>query len=174
VAELADAPDLGSGSERIRGSSPLARTSFIAGLYRLGTFAGFAQGAFHILAGFARGFLDAANQFIFLAVHELKIIVGELGPFLFHFAFGDVPIAFNLKFIHKFLIRFVVCFRNFLELRTAGGIGRFIPGIGGPIFGGFPGVGRDVFGALPGVRGAFFHILGGRIRLGSRIISGAA
>ena len=26
VAELADAPDLGSGSERIRGSSPLART----------------------------------------------------------------------------------------------------------------------------------------------------
>jgi hypothetical protein len=27
VAELADAPDLGSGSERIRGSSPLARTS---------------------------------------------------------------------------------------------------------------------------------------------------
>jgi hypothetical protein len=27
VAELADAPDLGSGSERIRGSSPLARTN---------------------------------------------------------------------------------------------------------------------------------------------------
>jgi integrase len=29
VAELADAPDLGSGSERIGGSSPLARTNFI-------------------------------------------------------------------------------------------------------------------------------------------------
>jgi phosphatidylserine/phosphatidylglycerophosphate/cardiolipin synthase-like enzyme len=28
VAELADAPDLGSGSERIRGSIPLARTNF--------------------------------------------------------------------------------------------------------------------------------------------------
>src|SRR5437899_8323417 len=28
VAELADAPDLGSGSERIGGSSPLARTIF--------------------------------------------------------------------------------------------------------------------------------------------------
>lgn len=28
MAELADAPDLGSGSERIRGSSPLARTKF--------------------------------------------------------------------------------------------------------------------------------------------------
>jgi hypothetical protein len=39
VAELADAPDLGSGSERIRGSSPLARTTFIneidkSGIYR--------------------------------------------------------------------------------------------------------------------------------------------
>jgi hypothetical protein len=29
VAELADAPDLGSGSERIRGSSPLARTNLL-------------------------------------------------------------------------------------------------------------------------------------------------
>jgi hypothetical protein len=32
VAELADAPDLGSGSERIRGSSPLARTIFYWGI----------------------------------------------------------------------------------------------------------------------------------------------
>jgi hypothetical protein len=46
--------------------------------------------------------LNAANQFIFFAGSELKIVVGEPGPFLFYFALGNIPITFDFKFIYKF------------------------------------------------------------------------
>jgi hypothetical protein len=141
----------------------------------LGTLARFTEGAFHILTDFARAFLDAADQFIFFAVDELKIIVGKFGPFLFHFAFGDIPITFNLKFIHNFLIRFDVFLTEslILDLRTADRIGGLIPGIGGSVLRRVPRVRGGIFCVLPSIRGAFFRILRGRISLRCRIFAGA-
>jgi hypothetical protein len=40
-------------------------------------------------------FLNAANQFVLLAINELQIIVGQLRQFLFQSAPGDVPISFG-------------------------------------------------------------------------------
>lgn len=40
-------------------------------------------------------FLNAANQFVFLAFNELQIVAKDLRKFLFQFAFGDVPISLD-------------------------------------------------------------------------------
>jgi hypothetical protein len=50
----------------------------------------------------ASALLDAADQFIFLAFHELQVIVRQLRIFLLQLAFGDVPSAFHFKSAHNF------------------------------------------------------------------------
>jgi hypothetical protein len=47
---------------------------------------------FWVLTG---AFLDAADQFIFLALDKLQVVIRELREFLFQLAFGDVPVAFE-------------------------------------------------------------------------------
>jgi hypothetical protein len=51
-----------------------------------------------------RAFLDAANQFVFLALGELQIVIGEVRKFLFQLAFGDVPVSFGGKSAHTVCI----------------------------------------------------------------------
>jgi hypothetical protein len=63
--------------------------------------AGFLDGLFDRCTGFARAFLNAANQFILLAFGVLKIAIRELGPFLFQLALGDVPVAFDFECGHN-------------------------------------------------------------------------
>ena len=46
-------------------------------------------------------FLDAADQFVFLAIHKLQVVVRELREFLFQPALGDVPVAFHFQCVHK-------------------------------------------------------------------------
>jgi hypothetical protein len=61
----------------------------------------FFDGIFDHFPGFAGAFLDAAQQFFLFAFGKLEIVIGELGPFLFQFALGDVPIAFDFECGHN-------------------------------------------------------------------------
>jgi hypothetical protein len=45
-------------------------------------------------------FLDAANQFVFLAFDELQVVIGELREFLFQLALGNVPVSFGGERAH--------------------------------------------------------------------------
>lgn len=47
------------------------------------------------LAGFSELLLEAADQFLFLALGIREIIVGEFAIGLAEFAFDDVPISFE-------------------------------------------------------------------------------
>ena len=62
------------------------------------------DGLFDGFARFTGAFLDAPQQFIFLALGEGEIAIGEFAPFLFQFTFGDVPVAFDFECRHN------VCF----------------------------------------------------------------
>jgi hypothetical protein len=44
---------------------------------------------------FTRAFLDTAKKLILLTFLKKKIVIGELGIFLFQFALGFVPAAFH-------------------------------------------------------------------------------
>ena len=61
----------------------------------------FANDRFNILFAFAGKFLNAPDQFRFLPLDVLQVIVRELGELLFQPALGDVPVSFELKFVHK-------------------------------------------------------------------------
>jgi hypothetical protein len=65
--------------------------------------AGFLDRFFDRFAGFARALLNPANQFFLLAFGVLEIVIRELGPFLFQFALGDVPVAFDFECGHNSL-----------------------------------------------------------------------
>jgi hypothetical protein len=56
---------------------------------------------FYCFTDFAGMFLNPAKQFLGLAFDVSEIVVHEPGPFLFHLAFGDFPVAFDFKFDHK-------------------------------------------------------------------------
>src|ERR1700691_3777680 len=43
----------------------------------------------------AFAFLNAANQFVNLALDELRVVMHQPRQGLFHLAFGDVPISFG-------------------------------------------------------------------------------
>ena len=62
---------------------------------------GFLDGLFDRFPGFAGALLNAAQQFIVLALGPLEIVIRELGPLLFQLAFGDVPVAFDFKCVHN-------------------------------------------------------------------------
>jgi hypothetical protein len=142
-----------------------AQSEKLHGLRR--TFAGFANGALNLLPGFTSALLDSPDQFVFFAGNKLKIIVREFGPFLFHFALRDIPIAFNLKFIHKFSLLLG------LLIPAIDCIGRLVPGVGGRVLCAVPCIGCGILGILPGIRGALFGILRGRIGVRRRILIGA-
>ena len=72
-----------------------------------GTAAAVSDRLCHRFTGFARALLDATELFLLLAGGELQIVVGELGPLLLDLALGNVPIAFDFQFVHRF---FVLCF----------------------------------------------------------------
>lgn len=61
----------------------------------------FVNDAFDFFLGLAGAFLDASDQLVLLAVHELQIVVRQLRKFLFQLAFGDVPVAFHFQCVHK-------------------------------------------------------------------------
>jgi hypothetical protein len=48
--------------------------------------------------------LDTANDFVLVALLELKVIIGQVSPFLFQLALGNVPVAFHFGFIHVILL----------------------------------------------------------------------
>jgi hypothetical protein len=79
-------------------------------LFATASGAGFIERLFDRFAGFPGALLNSADQFLGLAFGELEIVVRELGPFLFQFALGDVPVAFDFKCIHNSDYCFVVCF----------------------------------------------------------------
>jgi hypothetical protein len=90
-------PGLPHFSQAVRAAGSLAATATIAGFF---------HGLFDRVAGFARAFLNPAHQFFLLAFRVLEIVIGKLGPFLFQFAFGNVPVAFDFKFRHNVYFRF--------------------------------------------------------------------
>jgi hypothetical protein len=72
--------------------------------------AAFVHGALDFFPGVAGAFLDAANQFIFLAFDELQVIVGELGEFLLQLALGNVPVSFGGESAHIIILCFLFVF----------------------------------------------------------------
>ena len=66
--------------------------------------AGFFDRFFDGFTGFAGGLLDAANEFVLFAFNILEVVVGELGPFFFQLAFGDVPVAFDFECVHNVIV----------------------------------------------------------------------
>jgi hypothetical protein len=63
---------------------------------------GFLDDFFNDLAGLAGALLDAADEFILFAFGDVEIVIGEGAPFLFQFAFGDVPVSFDFLGLHSF------------------------------------------------------------------------
>ena len=59
------------------------------------------DGGFHRFTALTGAFLNTAQQFILLAIDELKIVVRKMRPFLFEAAFDDVPVAFDFEFGHS-------------------------------------------------------------------------
>src|SRR5664279_4491854 len=72
--------------------------------------AGFLDRLFDRFAGFARALLNPANKFFLLAFGILEIVIRELSPLLFQLPLGDVPVAFDFKFVHNTLLCFVFRF----------------------------------------------------------------
>jgi hypothetical protein len=60
----------------------------------------FTEGLGNFFVVLTGAFLDATDQFIFLAPDELQIIIRELGEFLFQLALGNVPVSFEDKCAH--------------------------------------------------------------------------
>ena len=50
---------------------------------------------FNGFAGFPGALLNPTDQFLLLAFGKLQIAIRELGPLLFQFALGDVPVALD-------------------------------------------------------------------------------
>jgi hypothetical protein len=62
---------------------------------------GFMDRFFDHFTGFAGAFLNPAQQFFLFALDVLQIVIRELGPFLFQFAFGNVPVTFDFECSHN-------------------------------------------------------------------------
>jgi hypothetical protein len=69
-------------------------------LFRTAAGTGLLQHLFNLFPGFAGPLLDASDQFTFLALDELKIVIGQPGPFLPQPAFDDVPIPSHFQNAH--------------------------------------------------------------------------
>ncbi len=62
---------------------------------------GFLDCFFDRFTGFASALLNTAQKFLLPAFDVLKIVIGERGPLLLQFAFGDVPVAFDFEGVHN-------------------------------------------------------------------------
>jgi len=62
---------------------------------------GVAQSLFHRRFCLAGALLDSAYQFVFLAFRIGKVVVAQLGEFLFQLPLDDVPVTFQFEFIHR-------------------------------------------------------------------------
>jgi len=51
--------------------------------------AAFVNGSLNFFLGLAGAFLDAANQFVFLALDKLEVVIRKLREFLFQLALGN-------------------------------------------------------------------------------------
>ena len=56
--------------------------------------------------GLTGALLNPTEQFLMLAFDVLEVVIRELGPLLFQFALGDVPVAFDFEFVHSALFLF--------------------------------------------------------------------
>jgi hypothetical protein len=65
------------------------------------------QNLLDLCLGAARPALNAPDQFVFLAVDVLEIVIGQVGELLLKFALDDVPVSFDLERVHN-RIRFLV------------------------------------------------------------------
>lgn len=64
----------------------------------------FVHGALNFFPGLAGPLLDAANQFILLALDELQLVIRKLRKPLFQLALGNVPISFGCEQTHAHII----------------------------------------------------------------------
>ena len=71
------------------------RTLVGGSLVAAGVGGGFLDGLFDRFTAFAGTLLNPAEYFFELAFSELEIVIRKLGPLLFQFALGDVPVAFD-------------------------------------------------------------------------------
>jgi hypothetical protein len=67
----------------------------------------FFDSLFDSFTGFACAFLNPANDFFLFAFGVLKIVIRQLGPFLFELALGDIPVAFDFERCHNLLVLFL-------------------------------------------------------------------
>ena len=68
---------------------------------------------------FAGALLNPAYQFVALTVGIAKVIVCQAGIFLFQLAFGNIPVSFDLLFIHNVvsLIVYLFCLVTVIHLQ---------------------------------------------------------
>jgi len=45
--------------------------------------------------------LKPTEKFVIFTMDVLEIIIREFGPLLFEFAFDNVPVAFDIEFVHS-------------------------------------------------------------------------
>src|ERR1035437_690822 len=102
----ADPPDSGC----TQSDFPFWMSHFVGNLFAAAGGAGFLERLFDRFAGFAGALLNPANKFFLLAFGILEIVIRELGPLLFQLALGNVPVAFDFKFVHITLLCFVFRF----------------------------------------------------------------
>jgi hypothetical protein len=84
---------------------------------------GFLDGLFDRFPGFASALLNAAQQFIVLALGALQIVIRELGPLLFQLAFGDVPVALDFECVHNALFCFLFVNRRQRDGKSVSAVG---------------------------------------------------
>jgi hypothetical protein len=70
--------------------------------------AAFINGAPVFFLAPSSAFLDAANQFILLALDELQLVMCKFRKTLFKLSFGDIPISFGDKYAHTMFSLFVL------------------------------------------------------------------
>jgi hypothetical protein len=58
------------------------------------------NGALNLLSGLAELLLEAPDQLVFIAFAVGKIIVGKFAISLLEFSLDDVPVTFDLQFVH--------------------------------------------------------------------------
>jgi hypothetical protein len=66
--------------------------------------AAFTDRLFNFFPRLAGAFLNATDQFVFLAFGELQIVIRKLRKFLFQLALGNVPVSFGCKSAHIILV----------------------------------------------------------------------
>jgi hypothetical protein len=82
---------------------PLECTSFILLARRIHLVfatAAFVHNAVNFFPVPPRALLDAADQFILLALGELQVVIRKLRDFLFQLTLGNVPVSFDSESAH--------------------------------------------------------------------------